>query len=71
MNILCNFYAFVGPVGPRCQPKASPLACNGRRPAYILVYLKEVQKNCILTTKIVPKMVSKENSRGGRGSMCE
>ena len=25
--------AFVGPIGPRCQPKAGPLACADSRPA--------------------------------------
>ena len=29
----------MGPVGPRCQPKAGTLACAGRRPAYMLVYI--------------------------------
>ena len=31
--------AFVGTVGPRCQPKAGTLAWAGCRPAYMLVYV--------------------------------
>ena len=27
----------MGPLGPRCQPKAGSLACAGRRPAFMLV----------------------------------
>ena len=31
---------FLGPVGPRCQPKARTLAEAGGRPTYMLVHLK-------------------------------
>ena len=36
--------AFVGLVGPRCQPKVGTLACAGRRPAYMLVIVKREGK---------------------------
>ena len=45
----------MGPVGPWCQPKAGTVACAGRRPAYMLVVLKDKEWSHQLKGELLDK----------------